>query len=68
MPLTGSRARKRLCYSAATRGYYVGYWPILLKNSKMGRRQNFAVLASRPIVGNPMHYKELTKAAGWKSV
>jgi hypothetical protein len=39
----------------------------MLKNSKMSRRQNFAMRTSKAILGNPRPCKELTKATGRKS-
>jgi hypothetical protein len=41
--------------------------PIVLQNSKMRVRENFAIFPSKWIFGNTMPCNELTKEAGWKS-
>jgi hypothetical protein len=40
---------------------------IVLQNSQMRCRQNFAARPSERVLGDPMPCKELTKAVGWKS-
>jgi hypothetical protein len=66
-----------LCCSAGVR-----FWPepprqspafasvmrgIVLQNSKMKVRENFAIFPSQWIFGNTMPCNELAKEAGWKS-
>jgi hypothetical protein len=41
--------------------------PIVLQNSKMRVRENFAIFPSKWIFGNTIPCNKLTKEAGWKS-
>jgi hypothetical protein len=40
---------------------------ILLKKAKMNGSKFLPARPSKPVFRNPMHHRELTKAAGWKS-
>jgi hypothetical protein len=46
---------------------HVSVGSMLLKKAKMNRSKFLPVLPSKPVFRNPMHHRELTKAAGWKS-